>query len=165
MKRLIRNIRVRFSRRARLGKWAFLWRSWAEATVLAYLVGNAIQLLSPAPPRADLAGLGAVHLLILVTVVGPLFETVAFQCLPLELTAILRLRRSVRWCVSIVPFALMHSFAGLPTVVAAGAIGGFYFAFTYERWRRESFFAALLMTFLLHSSFNLVGALAMILLR
>jgi hypothetical protein len=59
----------------------------------------------------------------------------------------------------------MHHFAGVPTVVAAGFIGGFFFAFTYERWRSESIAAALMMTILLHSSFNLVGAVAMLLFR
>jgi len=50
-------------------------------------------------------------------------------------------------------------------VFAAGFVGGFYFSFTYERWRRESVVVAVVMTFLLHSTFNLVGALAMILSR
>lgn len=61
------------------------------------------------------------------------------------------------------PFALGHRLAGIPTVVAAGFIGGFYFAFTYDRWRQESLFVAVAMTFLLHSSFNLVGVLGMLL--
>jgi hypothetical protein len=91
-----------------------------------------------------------------------LLETLVFQCLPLELAASFGLRRGMRLAISIVPFALMHHFAGLPTVVAAGGVGGFYFAFTYERWRSESLIAAVAMTFLLHSSFNLVGILGMI---
>ena len=36
---------------------------------------------------------------------------------------------------------------------------------TYERWKKESLVAAVLMTFLLHASFNLVGALGMIFLH
>jgi hypothetical protein len=103
-------------------------------------------------------------LLGLVLIVGPLFETLAFQCLPLEFTSTLRVRRSIRFLCSVIPFALAHHFAGMPTVLAAGIVGGFYFAFTYERWRKESLFVAVVMTFLLHSSFNLVGVLGMLLL-
>jgi membrane protease YdiL (CAAX protease family) len=98
-----------------------------------------------------------------VVIGGPLVETMVFQCLSLEFTANLRIKRSIRIALSVVPFALLHHFAGIPTVVAAGFVGGFYFAFTYERWRTESLIAAVVMTFLLHSSFNLVGALSMIL--
>lgn len=56
----------------------------------------------------------------------------------------------------------LHWFAGLPTVFAAGFVGGFYFSLTYDRWRKESLVAAIAMTFLLHSTFNLVGAVALI---
>lgn len=165
MNRIYRYLSGHFSRLQKLSKWSFLWRSWLEATILAYIIGSAVQAIFPAAPRADLQGLSPFHLIALVAVLGPLFETVAFQCLPLELTAALGFRRSVRLVISVVPFAVMHSFAGMPTVVAAGAVGGFYFAFTYERWKKESLVVAVLMTFLLHSSFNLVGVVGMLFLR
>ncbi len=155
-------LRHHLVRRAQAGKWTYLWRSWLEVVLLAYVAACLVQALAPAGPRHDLAGLPVPTLLALVLVIGPLFETVAFQCLPLEFGALLPVRRSIRLALSLVPFALAHRFAGLPTVMAAGVVGGFYFAFTYERWRRESLGAALLMTFLLHSSFNLVGALGLI---
>jgi hypothetical protein len=165
VKHLHRYLGCHFSRLERLGKWSFLWRSWLEAVVIAYVIGEVLQGFFPAGPRTDLQGLPLVQLVALVAVIGPLFETVAFQCLPLELTAALGLRRAARLIISIVPFALMHQFAGVPTVVAAGVVGGFYFAFTYERWRRESLMAGVLMTFLLHSSYNLVGVLGMLFLH
>jgi hypothetical protein len=165
MKRIRRYLGRHFSRLERLGKWSFLWRSWLEAVVIAYAIGEILQGVFPAGPRTDLQGLPLVQLVALVAVIGPLFETVVFQCLPLELTAALGFRRAARLIISIVPFALMHQFAGVPTVVAAGIVGGFYFAFTYERWRKESLVAGVLMTFLLHSSYNLVGVLGMLILH
>jgi len=161
MRRIIQKIVGHFARLEACGKWPFFWRAWLGSTATAFLVGNAAQLVFPAAPRSDLASLSLVQLIALVALIGPLFETLAFQCFPSEVTSRLGFRRSIRLAVSIVPFALMHHFAGVPTVVAAGIVGGFYFAFTYERWRKESIFAGVMMTFLLHSSYNLSGVLAM----
>ena len=163
MKNLPPSLRRHFSRLAGKEKWPFLWRTWLEAVILAFLVGYIVQYLFPAGPRSDLAKMTPYALLGTVLLVGPLYETLAFQCLSWELTSTLRVRRSLRFLFSVVPFALAHYFAGMPTVLAAGIVGGFYFAFTYERWRKESVIVAVAMTFLLHSSFNLVGALGMLL--
>jgi len=122
-----------------------------------------VQFILPAGPRSDLAKMTLFWLLGLVLIAGPLFETLVFQCLSLEFTSTLRVRRSLRFLFSIIPFALGHHFAGIPTVLSAGIVGGFYFAFTYDRWRKESLIVAVAMTFLLHSSFNLVGVLGMLL--
>jgi hypothetical protein len=157
-------IREHFARLTKKGKWSFLWRTWLEAVLVAYIVGIAAQAVFPAGPRSDLTKMSLFGLLGLVLVVGPLWETLVFQCLPLEFTTALRVRRTLRIAFSVVPFALLHRFAGIPTVVAAGIVGGFYFAFTYERWRKESLIVAVGMTFLLHSSFNLVGVLGLLLL-
>jgi hypothetical protein len=162
MKIFSQSFRTRLARRARQGKWSFLWRTWLEAVVLAYAIGFAAQRVFPAGPRNDLLGMTPIVLLLAVLIAGPLFETVVFQCLPLELTAALGVRQSLRIAFSVVPFALLHHFAGIPTVVAAGVVGGLYFAITYERWRNASLLVAVGMTFLLHSSFNLVGALGLL---
>jgi len=146
-------------------KWSFLWRSWLHAVVLAYIVANLVQLVFPAGPRADLTGKSAIDLCLVVLVAGPLVETVLFQFLPLEFTRAANSRRWIRFAVSVIPFALMHHLAGVPTIVGAGFVGGFFFAFTYERWRSESIVVAVIMTVLLHSSFNLVGVVGMLLLR
>lgn len=164
MDRIAQYFRKHFSSLAEKEKWPFLWRTWLEAVFLAYVVANIVQRVFPAGPRDDLAQMTLFGLLGLVLIVGPLFETLAFQCLPLEFTSTMRVRRSLRFLCSIGPFAFAHHFAGLPTVLAAGIVGGFYFAFTYDHWRKESLFAAVVMTFLLHSSFNLVGVLGMLLL-
>jgi hypothetical protein len=164
MCKLAQYVRKHFVRLAEKEKWSFLWRTWLEAVLLAYVVATIVQFVFPAGPRSDLAKMTLLGLLGLVLIVGPLFETLAFQCLPLEFTSTFRVRRSIRFLFSVVPFALAHQFAGMPTVLAAGIVGGFYFAFTYERWRKESLVVAIAMTFLLHSSFNLVGVLGMLLL-
>jgi hypothetical protein len=161
---VFQRIRLHFLRRAEKSKWAFLWRTWLEAVALAYLVGNLAQLIAPAAPRFDLINLAPGELVAMVLVVGPLFETLAFQCMPWEFAKSHSARRSIRLAFSVIPFALAHHIAGFPTVVSAGLVGGSYFAFTYERWRKESLFIAVVMTFLLHASFNLVGVLGMLLL-
>jgi len=135
-----------------------------EAVVLAYVVGWVAQKFFPAGPRGDLANLMVPSLLVLVLIAGPLSETLMFQLLPLEFGAALQVRRSIRVGLSIISFALMHSFAGFPTVAAAGIVGGAYFAFTYEQWRKESMLAAVMMTFFLHSSFNAVGVVGVLVL-
>jgi hypothetical protein len=124
MNRAYRLVSEHFSRLAKLDKWPFLWRSWIEATAIAYVIGNAIQMVLPAASRADLRGFTVFHLVALVAIIGPLFETIVFQCLSLELSAALGFRRWVRMALSVIPFALMHRFAGVPAVIAAGAVGG-----------------------------------------
>lgn len=163
MKSLSRYFCIHFWRLARRGKWSFLWRTWLETVLFAYLVLNVVHRLFPVGPRSDLAQMTVLGLLGSVVLFGPLVETLLFQCLPLEVTAELPVRRSIRIAFSVVPFALGHYFAGIPTVAAAGLVGGFYFAFTYERWRKESLMVAVAMTFLIHASFNLVGVLGMLL--
>ena len=164
MAKFDRLIRTHFARFANIGKWSFLWRTWIEAVLLAYIVGIAAQMFFPTGPRSDLAAMPLVGLLALVLVVGPLWETIVFQCLSLEITNALRVRRTLRFAFSVIPFALLHRFAGIPAVVSAGIVGGFHFALTYERWRTESLIVAVGMTFLLHSSYNLVGVLGLLLL-
>jgi hypothetical protein len=161
---LVERIRGHVRRRNQKEKWGFLWRTWLEAIALAYLVGNLAQLIAPAGARSDLAKMAPWELIAMVLVIGPFFETLVFQCLTFEFTTSLPVRRWIRFAFSIIPFALAHRFAGFPTVISAGLVGGSYFAFTYERWRKESLFIAVVMTFLLHSSFNLVGVLGMLLL-
>ena len=147
----------------RASKWSFYWRIWLETTLCAYVVGNVLQAILHTPERRDLIGRSTLSLVVLAIFVGPLFETLVFQCLPLELGRALRMRPWAQFFVSIVPFAIGHWFAGIPTVVAAGVVGGFFFAFTYVRWKRESLFVAVAMTFLLHAAFNSVGVLGMLL--
>jgi glycopeptide antibiotics resistance protein len=160
---ITRLIRTHFARLAKIGKWSFLWRTWFEAVLLAYIVGIAAQTVFPSGPRKDLIAMPLIGLLVLVLLVGPLWETIVFQCLSLELTKALRVRRTLRVIFSVIPFAILHRYAGIPTVISAGIIGGFYFAFAYERWRAESLIVAVGMTFLLHSSYNLVGVLGLLL--
>jgi hypothetical protein len=108
---------------------------------------------------ADMSVFG---LLGLVLVVGQLWETLMFQCVSLEVAEALGFRRLSRLFFSVVPFALLHRFAGVPHRDGRWNGGRFYFALTYERWRKESLIVGIGMTFLLHSSFNLVGVVGML---
>lgn len=158
-------MRRHFATLAQRPKWAFLLQAWLETTVLAYLTANLIHTVFDLPRRTDLDGLSPVRLVAMAVVIGPLIETVIFQFLPLEIGRSLRWPRILRFVLSIVPFGLAHHRAGLPTMIGAGIVGGFFFAFTYDRWRRESLAVAVLMTVLLHSSFNCLGTIALLLSR
>ena len=162
--RVVRRIQAHFVRLNERSKWSFFWRVWLETTAFAYISANLLQNLFHPPDRTDLNGQTPWVLIWIAVIVGPFCETLIFQFLPLEITARLRLRRFWQFTLSIVPFALAHLIAGIPTVISAGVIAGFYFSFTYVRWKRESLLAGVLMTYLLHSSFNLVGIVGMILL-
>ena len=165
MNPLFSHVKQHFASLRSQQKWAFIWRVWIETTLFAYIVANILQAILRSPGRTDLDGYSPLALVGLTVFVGPLFETLVFQCVALELAGSLRLRRFLQFAVSIVPFAIAHFFAGIPTFVSAGVIAGFYFAFTYDHWKQESFFVGVAMTFILHSSFNLVGVLGMLLLR
>lgn len=165
MKRFTGWLRAYVARLEQRGRWSFLWRAWLHAVAISYATAAVVQLLAPAGPRVDLMGKNSWELCVLVLLIGPFSETMLFQFVPLEFARAAAMRRWLRFAVSIVPFALMHGFAGAPTVIAAGGVGGFFFALTYDRWRSESVYVAIGMTFLLHSSFNLVGALAILLAR
>src|SRR4051812_5444048 len=82
MNRLAQSIRKHFSGLAQKEKWSFLWRTWLEAVILAYVIGNIVALIFPAGPGSDVARMTLFGLLGLVLFTGPLFETLAFQCLP-----------------------------------------------------------------------------------
>jgi hypothetical protein len=125
MTKLARLIRAHFAKLAKIGKWSFLWRTWLEAVIFAYLIGVAAHAVFPAEPRSDLAAMPLIGLLALVLFVSPLWETIVFQCFSLEFTKALRVRRTIRFAFSVVPFALLHRFAGIPTVLSAGIVGGF----------------------------------------
>ena len=156
-------LRGHFERHFTKSRWEYFWRVWIETLAVAYLVAWVTQRITHSPPRGDLAGYGPISLVVMAVILGPLFETLVFQCLPMEAGQTLRFSRPLKFAVSIVPFSLAHFFAGIPTVVSAGVVGGFYFALTYYRWKRESLLMAILMTWLLHASFNATTLLAMFL--
>jgi len=158
-----RVLRSHFSALGQKTKWGFLWRAWLEATLSAFIVANLLQYIFRFPQRSDLTDLSPWRLALLVILVGPLLETLIFQFLPIETAQGLKWKGAYQFSISIIPFALAHALAGIPTVICAGIIGGFFFAFTYHRWKRESLLVGILMTFLLHASFNITGVIGALL--
>jgi hypothetical protein len=57
-----------------------------------------------------------------------------------------------------------HFGAASVTGLSAGLVGGFYFAFTYTAWRRQSALRAYAMTTAHHALYNLLIALTVIVL-
>jgi hypothetical protein len=89
--------------------------------------------------------------------VAPALETLLFQALPVFLARKCRARFSVQIAASVVPFALVHAVEGLGTLLAAGLVGGFYFAFTYAHWRETSRWTSFWTTWAVHTIQNIIA--------
>ena len=81
----------------------------------------------------------------------PWLETLVYQSLPIGLCRLLGLGTGAQALASIVAFFAVHLTLGLAPGLAAGLVGGFYLAFTYLRWRRQSWWTAVWVTSLSHA--------------
>ncbi|MBC8428930.1 MAG: CPBP family intramembrane metalloprotease [FCB group bacterium] len=94
-------------------------------------------------------------ILISALIFAPLIETIFCQVLPV---AVVRKFRGKQWLqvfVATAVFAAAHFYIlGFVSGMTAGLIGGFYFSFTYVRWRKRSLRAAYWSTVFVHSVYN-----------
>lgn len=86
--------------------------------------------------------------------IAPWLETALFQWLPIAICRRLGLSRGKQIGVSMVLFAVPHFIAAAITGLSAGLVGGFYFAFTYTVWHRQSAARAFWMTTAHHAIYN-----------
>ena len=87
-------------------------------------------------------------------VVAPLLETLIFQAFPIWIARLCKARFSIQVVASLVPFCAVHAVEGVGTGIAAGLIGGFYFAFTYAHWRERGRWPAFWVTAVSHAIHN-----------
>ena len=96
---------------------------------------------------------------------APWLETALFQWFPIATCRRLGAGRATQIGVSLVLFAVPHFVAASITGLSAGLVGGFYFAYTFTTWRRQSAARAYWMTTAHHALYNgLLAAVVVVLL-
>jgi hypothetical protein len=107
-------------------------------------------------PRTDLLEFGVLKLFVWAIVLGPFFETLLLQALPVVIARRCGLRFWGQVIATLIPFAVLHFPSGIAAGICGGVVSGFYIAFTYVHWRQISFRSALWMTTGMHAVHNLV---------
>jgi hypothetical protein len=146
-------IRRHFRRYRERTPWDFCWRIAIEGTIVGLAASCLIGFLDMAGREIDLS-FGA--LLIGGVVVAPVLETLILQAFPVWLARQFKAGFSLQIIVSVIPFAVLHAVEGIQTAIAAGLVGGFYFAFTYVHWRERSRWQAYWITAASHSIHNAI---------
>ena len=144
-------IKNRFQRYRQLSPWDFCWRIAIEGTIVSLFA--AILLSVAGAPYREMDYDPAV-ILISGLFAAPILETLLLQALPVWIARRRNARFSTQMICSIVPWTILHALEGIQTGIAAGLIGGFYFAFTYVHWREKSRWTAYWVTALSHFIHN-----------
>ena len=146
-------IHLHFQKYRQRSAWDFCWRIALEGTAVTVAISAFISLfgLAERDLRMDV-GL----LLVMGVVVAPVLETLIFQSLPVWVARLFKASFQVQVVASVVPFVLVHVTQGLGTGIAAGLVGGFYFAFTYVHWREQRRWTAFWVTAVSHAIHNAI---------
>lgn len=146
MRDAIVRIQSHFHAHRQRAKWPFFWRITLEGGAVSLLCVALLSCIISAGGRPSLEKLSPSKLIVVTVLVAPILETFFLQTVPVAIARALGARFWIQVLASLVPFAALHFPAGIGTGVGAGLVGGFYIAFTYVRWREESFSAAFTMT-------------------
>jgi len=144
-----------FRRYLTLPPLTFCWQITVENLIVSLLITGLVMLIFQPPTRTNLESLSASTFLWLVIILGPIFETVLLQVLPVFIARLLGLRFFGQILFSVTPFALLHFTRSVGAGIGAGIVGGFYSAFTYVYWRKKSLWTAYWVTALSHCLYNL----------
>ena len=142
-----------FHRYQRRKPWSFCWRIAIESTIVSLAIAFILHIFGLAKREVTLSF--PVFMLVGV-ILAPVLETLILQSFPVWIARLCKARFSVQVVSSVVPFTLVHAIEGVGTAIAAGLIGGFYFAFTYVHWRERSRWTALWTTAVSHSIRNAI---------
>jgi hypothetical protein len=156
--KIVGGLKAHFEAYRKRTKWHFLWRLSLEGLVVPVVAGILLWLIFHFPPRSDIRSHGAA-LFIELVIIAPLLETLLLQSVPVMIARSLGLGNSWQFGAALVPFAGLHFLAGAGAGICAGILGGFYIAFTYTRWRQESFRSAFWMTASFHAIHNFAPAI------
>jgi membrane protease YdiL (CAAX protease family) len=148
-------LRQHFERCRQRHPWDFCWRIAVEGTIASLTIAFILTLLIGEPDR-EFPDWPMAGLFLVIVLIAPPVETLLCQALPIFIVR--KLRASFRWQVicSTVFFAACHLPEGFITTIAAGAVGGFYFAFAYAHWREKSRWTSFWVTSVSHSIHNLI---------
>jgi len=156
-------LRRHFERYRQRSAWDFCWRIAVEGTILGLIFAGVVSLIVT-EPEEEFPDWGVATELLVIVVIAPLVETLLLQSLPIFVARKFNASFRLQVIVSMVLFAACHFyFEGIVTGIAAGVIGGFYFAFTYAHWREKSRWTAFWVTAVSHAIHNgIVIGLAML---
>lgn len=144
-------IRNHFHRYRQRTPWDFCWRITIEGFLISLAVGIVLGFLDLADRDLDMS---LPVFVLFAVVLAPLLETLVLQALPVWIARLAKARFSTQVIASLVPFCFAHLVEGIGTAIAAGLVGGFYFAFTYAHWRESSRWTAFWTTSLSHAMHN-----------
>jgi O-antigen/teichoic acid export membrane protein len=151
------NLLIRHFQRYRQRKpWAFCWRISIEGLLVSFLCALVLALLFPELDR-EFPDWDMGTIFLVVVLIGPVVETLLFQALPIFVARKFNAPFVWQIIISMVIFASLHFLEGIPTGIAAGLVGGFYFAFTYAHWREKSRWTAFWVTAISHAFNNAVA--------
>ena len=139
-----------------LEPWGFTWLITLEGLFVGGCVAAALSVFA-FPSRRDFGDYSLEKLFLLVVIAGPLLETLIFQAFPVLVARLCRAGFLAQVLAGSVFFALGHFLEGFAVGIAAGVVGGFYFAFTYVHWCSRSFWTALWTTTISHAMHNLIA--------
>lgn len=154
-----RFIAAHFAAYRKRNKWPFFWRILVEGLLVPSALLVAIQAVFTLHSKSVLGATNSVPLFIGAVILVPAIETVLLQALPVMVA---RHFNAGFWVQVFASMALMVAVRfpfGVETGILAGAVSGFYLAFTYAHWQDESFNSALGMTAGVHAVHNLVVCL------
>jgi membrane protease YdiL (CAAX protease family) len=144
----------------RLGPWPFCLCLTVEATLVSLAVATLTDPILPDHERTFLLKPWP-ELVLPVIVLAPPLETLLFQAIPITFLRFLRVRERNQIIVSATAFALAHISEGAGAFLAAGVVGGLYFAFSYAHWARTRHRTAFWVTALNHATRNAMAVSAM----
>lgn len=142
-----------FERYKQRNAWSFCWRIAIEGTILSLLFAGVLSLIIMEPERG-FPDWGIGTFVLVVVLIAPPAETVFLQALPIYVARRFKASFRLQIIVSTVVFAACHIPESIVTAVAAGVVGGFYFAFTYAHWRQKSRWTAFWVTAVSHCIHN-----------
>jgi hypothetical protein len=130
---------------------------FAVKIIVAISIGLATGLIAPQIGEPKIVIPNPIAAIIGIIFISPIVETLLLQTLMIELTR--RFNRSVltQFCAGMIPFALLHFFAGIIAGIAAGIVGGVFFSYTYLECREESWRKATIVTCITHFLHNLIA--------
>jgi len=137
-------------------KLQFFWRVTVEGLLIPSGILFAIQAVFDLRSTGVLGNINSMPLFIGAVILSPIIETVLLQVLPVMVARHFGAGHRIQILAATVLFAASKFPFGIETGILTGLVGGFYLAFTYVHWERESFNSALLMTFGAHATHNLV---------
>ena len=154
-------LRRHFARYQSLRPWPFCWRVTLESFVLSLIIATPLSFFGHSG-LSTLTNLPLFLAVALAVVIAPLWETLAFQVLPVAIARRFHARFLLQIGISTALFAVAHYLTRGPNAaITAGLVGGFYLSFCFATWWPRSGWTALWTTGLSHA-LNNAAAIALL---